>query len=220
VESNAKEMCLGLDIAQNTRHHTVHNVSVLGAHNLYGTQHTMPKRENEKVGRWLVGVAENHGDRLCFWVLTNNKEELIVQGYLRKRRDEENQNPVLKKVAGTLMEKDDEKIKSRNEKFNTPLYHADQIKENGTILIEPGANKARLVHTHTPTSGEDERLIIIQPEDIISKLINIDGKQKGTIRERLNESEYKIEYKNGKQDVLTYNEIIEALNKHDDEGVD
>jgi hypothetical protein len=38
--------------------------------------------------------------------------------------------------------------------FNNPLYHTGQIKENGTTLIEPGTNKARLVYDHTPTSGE------------------------------------------------------------------
>jgi hypothetical protein len=32
------------------------------------------------------------------------------------------------------------------------LYHADQIKENGIILIESRTNKARLVYDHTPTA--------------------------------------------------------------------
>jgi hypothetical protein len=78
----------------------------------------------------------------------------------------------------------------------------------------------RLVYNHTPNPGEDERLIVIQPEDLIDKIINMYGKQKGAIREQINENEYIIEYKNGKQDVLTYNEIIEQMNKQDKEGGD
>jgi hypothetical protein len=136
-------------------------------------QHTIYNQEkifkNNKNNTCLnTGIIDSGGANTTglggnAWIVEHITGRTVgVAGYLRKTGDEENPNPAHKKVAGTLTENDDEKIKSRNEKFNTPCYHADQIKENGTILIEPGGtNKARLVYDPTPTSGKDTRLIII-----------------------------------------------------------
>ena len=38
-----------------------------------------PVDEEDKIGRWC-GRALNHGDTMCFWILTQETEELIVCG--------------------------------------------------------------------------------------------------------------------------------------------
>jgi hypothetical protein len=63
---------------------------------IYTVHNTPFTSQNQKLGKWL-GVAKHHGDGLCFWVLTNNTVELIVQGYLRKSGDQEKPNSALLK---------------------------------------------------------------------------------------------------------------------------
>jgi hypothetical protein len=47
-----------------------------------------PPSEGEKMGRWL-GRAQNYGDTLCHWIITQDTEELIFRGTVRALTDKE-----------------------------------------------------------------------------------------------------------------------------------
>jgi hypothetical protein len=52
----------------------------------------------------------------------------------------------------------------------------------------------------------------INPNDLIDKLIKVDCKPTGVVRQRMDNKTFRIKCKDGKLDMLTYNKLTEALN--------
>ena len=67
---------------------------------------------------------------------------------------------------------------------------------------------------------------IINPDILIDQYIQIQDtnkkgksiKYKGQIKEKINDNEYRIELSNGKQKLLEYNELINLINKDEEEN--
>jgi hypothetical protein len=185
---------------------------------VYYTDLNTPFPNNqERIGRFM-GIAENHGDGMCFWILTNETEQLIVRSYLRSAKDATKPNAALLSDHIELTENDRKEIKVRTESdFNLPMYHAGQLSPDGTLLMKKGERQAQLLvaddglTTGTALNFDPKDVVFnINPNDLVDKLIKIDGKPTGVVRQRMDDENFRIEYKDGKQDMLTYNELIEA----------
>ena len=62
------------------------------------------------------------------------------------------------------------------------------------------------------------RPLYVDPEELINKEVHLVGLPKGIVKERVDEEQYRVEYKNGKNQLYTYQELIEILNKADEDG--
>jgi hypothetical protein len=82
---------------------------------VYYTDLNTPFPNNqEKIGRF-VGIADDHGDGMRFWILTNETEQLIVRSYLRSAKDMTKPNAALLSDDIELKENDRKEIKERTE---------------------------------------------------------------------------------------------------------
>ena len=81
-----------------------------------------PPSEGEKVGRWM-GRAQNYGDTLCHWILTEDTEQLIVRGTIRTMTEKENelhQEPKKEKEVTFCPLIEQEEKEFSTEGFNIP----------------------------------------------------------------------------------------------------
>ena len=80
---------------------------------VYYTDLNTPFPNNqERIGRFM-GIDEDHGDGLCFWIRTNETEHLLVRSYLRSAKDATKPNAALlsdhinlKKTIGKKLKKE------------------------------------------------------------------------------------------------------------------
>jgi hypothetical protein len=194
---------------------------------VYYTDLNTPFPNNqEKIGRFM-GIAEDHGNNMCFWILTNETEKLIVRSYLRSATDATKPNASLLSDFLELSENDKREIKERTEsEYKLPMYHAGQLSPTGTLLMKKGEKEAQLLLDDEITTGTalnfdpGDVIFNINPNDLIDKLIKVDGKPTGVVRQRMDDENFRIEYKDGKQDMLTYNELIEALNRPNEDDTE
>ena len=140
-----------------------------------------PPSEGEKKGRWL-GRAQNYGDTLCHWILTENTEQLIVCG-----------------TVCTLTDKEQKFI--------------EELKETGTFpLIETLDEEFSQKPFSIPKLP-----ITFSPEKLLDKIIYY-GDHKGIVKERINDTQYRVSYDNDKkQGIMDYDEIIRQLTQLDDD---
>jgi hypothetical protein len=106
------------------------------------------------------------------------------------------------------------------------FHHSHYQKEYGMCSEESGPNALLdfFKDIGVPTTMRQDNskmqdvIFNINPNDLIAKLIKVDGKPTGIVRQRMDNTNFHIKYKDGKQDMLTYNELIEALNHPNEEN--
>ena len=193
----------------------------------------------EKIGRWL-GVTQNHGDTFCFYILTEETEQIIVRGTIRSAEHTERKNKSLFDLLNgdIKVEKDEliqeqetgntafkgpliksggySKKKRRSHKHNKGKNNSNRPKNNRQ---KDDVSKGRNVIKETPNYGA----LYIDPEQLIDKIVEFDDKPKGVhamVKERINEGQYRIIYTDGKNELFTYQEIIDNLNKELEEDIE
>jgi hypothetical protein len=194
---------------------------------VYYTDLNTPFPNNqEKIGRFM-GIAEEHGDHMCFWILTNETEQLIVRSYLRSAKDTSKPNAALLIDFIELSENDKTEINERTKTdLKLPRYHTGQLSPSDTLLMKTGEKAAQLIIDEEITAGTAlnfdpiDAIFNFNPNNLVDKLIKVDGKPTGIVRQRMDDKNFRIEYKDGKQDMLTYNERLEALNRPNIENED
>ena len=143
----------------------------------------------EKLGRWC-GLAHDHGDGMAFWVLTDDTEELIVRSLVRSALNPKIENKNLPTIETN-------KVDTKKEKGTTTKF---PIIKKEKIEVERLDDQA---------SGEAHgtvKTFFVDPEDLIDKEVHLAGLPKGSVRERVTEDKYRVEFKNGK------NQLLDATN--------
>ena len=180
-----------------------------------------PKLGKELFGKWC-GRAENYGDDLSYWILKTDTEELIVRATVRKADKRPNKrftilnadgsNPVIYETGNELttneMEifeigEDAEKETERKSHDPDPtIFSVLDYKD----IMEDKTGKVPKNGTHK-----------IDPNDLIDKKIIYDGKI-GTIKDRVDDDNFRVQLENGRNRVLTYNELLQELLRPEEDG--
>ena len=174
---------------------------------LYRTNKDDETFSNEGIGRWL-GRAKNYGDGMCYWILDMETEELVVRSDIRSASDmRSNAN------FQELIERSIQEDSGRMNDGNVPL-----------IMYDTGEEV-------TGSDGETETkapLARVNPMDLID--LNIWEKyntskgntreHKGTIVDKINDKQFRVEFDNGKQKIYDYEELVNALTKPDEEAAE
>lgn len=157
---------------------------------------------NEKPGKWY-GRALNHGDGMCSWILTAD-DELIVRSNIRSARKD--------RPNATFVDELDLKLKGSG-------THDVPFLDGPFVEVDELADK-----------GEHHETQVFYPHEF--DLIDLDlnytttsrnGKEttkKAVVKERISEEDYRIELSNGKNRVLSYQELISMLNKDEEDDVE
>ena len=86
----------------------------------YDLNESFPEAK-EKLGKWM-GVAQNYGDDLTYWILTADTEELIVQSYVQCTKDTTKPNAYLVDDLKKEIQADQERLKEYKEGFVSPIH--------------------------------------------------------------------------------------------------
>ena len=147
---------------------------------------------NEKPGRWM-GRATNYGDTMCYWILTEDTNELIVRSMVHDAENHVQPN------RGVTFESDN-KGSDWGEfpiiTYKEIIQQEDGIASSKKNCEKPGQPRVLI---HTPK--------LINPDDLIDVYVkttrmNRRGKIaeiKGQIKERIDEENYRVELANGNQ---------------------
>ena len=156
-------------------------------------QHDAPfPATKERLGRF-VGISENTGDALTFQILTDDTNEVIHRSVVRPADDPDNPNRHLVPE-------------------NLPTAHG-----------EPSADPVVYSATDAaPIEPERLQLPTVDPLEIIGRTFLLEREVDGTVHraevtKRLKQAEdeaeqYLVRVGDGRQEVMTYNAVLEALN--------
>lgn len=172
----------------------------------YDTTHSFPTEGgNEKLGRWM-GRALDHGDGMCYWILTVDTKELIVRSMVRSATD-------LRPNAAHQLIMKEELAQDEARKADT-VFPVIAYETGDKVTLEDGT---------TETRGELKKY---SAEDLLdlnvwNKHVTRTGKVtkiKGKVIDQIDEDHYRVEYPNGSQDVVEYNQLIDMMNKRNEEN--
>jgi hypothetical protein len=136
----------------------------------------------EKAGRF-VGIAENVGDALTFWILTEDTQQLIARSVVRTAEDPKTPNKCLDQL--------------QPDKQTSQVVIGIKDLNKGVIL--PSLDPEQLLGYSFTTEHAGQQ-------------------QRAEVKERINEEMYLVEYADGNDEHLTYEEIINLINKQTEEG--
>ena len=207
-----------------------------------------PPTEGEKLGRWM-GRADNYGDTMCHWILTDDTEELIVQGTVCSAIHTNQPNLLIDSGEVTRehtnIQENQENGNAnppnqQNQNQNNPQENNPQDPDSGEL---PNSNEAppqeqESIENVDLTQAynqfpiiEQEYLqenkaynipglpITIYPQDLIDKIVYY-GDKKAKIKEQINDDEYRVTYGKGKSGIMHYQELIQQLSGINDEEND
>lgn len=163
---------------------------------------------NEKLGHWL-GRALSYGDQMCYYILTSDTNEIIVRSMVRA-------------IDG--------------ERPNRGLTEDAQAESEST---PPGQGSCPIINDNDPKRPKKEEFprapnirrkeaLIVDPDDLIDLYIKetITGRRggkrevTGQIQEKIDDDSFRVEFSDGKQKIYDYNELINLINKDDEDGVE
>lgn len=170
------------------------------------------KGGNERLGRWL-GRAPEYGDSMCYWILNIETEQLLVRSTVRPFTTTKQPNTAyMEQVLSSPLPKP-----TKSPVIKNPVMLSDNSVVEDT---EEVSDQPKMYSTRVP--------IKVDPDSLIDLFVNNTRKTRtgGTIpireqvKERISDNQYRIAYDNGKNQILDYNELVNLLNKDDEEKVD
>ena len=169
----------------------------------------------EKLGRF-VGIAESTGDAMTYYVLTQ-ENKIIARSVMRSALDVENKN--LRALDTINVEE------LRTNVFNQKNIHHTwdgEIFEDATDEI-PSKDCSSLIQSTQDING-NKPLPVIDPKELIGFNFVLKNKQgieeKATVIDWKEEGKFIIEFLNGGQDLLLYNDLINKYERSKEENAD
>ncbi|MEL6803635.1 MAG: reverse transcriptase domain-containing protein, partial [Bacteroidota bacterium] len=152
---------------------------------------SFPKTK-EKTG-WFVGITDNVGDALTYWVLTEDSGKIIARSDVRPANDDENPN---KRAESSSTPKLDPSTESES--------HGD----GGDILVSLAEEAQQPAPIIDPAG-----LVGIKYVDTFDGVL-----QQAEVTERLGEDQWLVQFHNGGEERRSYNDLINLTNKTDESG--
>jgi hypothetical protein len=173
---------------------------------------------SEKLGRW-VGKAQDYGEKMCYWILDEKTKQLVVRSIVRPAKGTKHPNKVL----------DDELAAAEKEDQSFPIItYLNKVWEENENEELPKAVPAKQDFPRAPKVKENHNLLEIDPNDLIDLYIKEpyttkNGKTKfktGKIAEKIDDNLYRVEMENGKNKTYELEDLINILNKDDEDDVE
>ena len=175
------------------------------------------KGGKEKLGRWL-GRAHNYGDEMCYYILTDETEEIITRSMVRSARETTRPNR-----AFETEENEDNKASGESPIISYVGLTAEKDKEQASTRTShqsgdlPGSPK---IITDTTLQFEPDDLIDLFVKDKFTTRTGREYTRSGKVKEHIGSDVYRVQFDNGSQRVYEYEEIIGMVNRDDEEGVE
>ena len=163
----------------------------------------------EGLGRWM-GRAMNHGDKMCYYILDDETDEIIVRSMVRSAEETNRPN---RGLGEEHAESQREQIKIMEQGNNFPIityYDEDNTQEL------PGGPKFK----HSPVVMDPEKLIDLYIHDTYTTRNGKERKMRGQVKEYLGGNNFRVTFDNGKNRHYDYDEIIRMVNKEDEDGAE
>ncbi len=164
----------------------------------------------ERVGHWL-GHAIDYGDKMCYKILDIETRAIIIRSMVRPYEDSDLPNS---NYSDLLNQEKYDKV----DEESFPLHRN---------ISEGASSKSRKVvqKKGKPNIKEHQAVMLVQPEDLIDLYVystykskqGNDIKMRGQVRQRVGEDLYRVAFDNGKQRVYDYEEIIDMVNRTEDD---
>jgi hypothetical protein len=177
-----------------------------------------PPSEGEKLGHWM-GRAHNYGDNMCFWILTQDTEQLIVRGTVRSAVNTTRPNRALE----PHLVSDSGEIHTPDKKVRFAIPNEKESDQEGPVsgeLEEQEVQQFPILEKGEIQEGGKYKLqnlpVIVDPNDLIDKYVYYDNK-KAKVVEQLDNKNFRVSYDKGKSTIMDYNEIIRQLTHLDED---
>jgi len=154
---------------------------------------------SERKGRWL-GRALNYGDKMCYYVLTDDTKQIIVRSMVRSAVNTDRPNRGLPLDAN----------EPAKEKVNPPIIYT--IKGKHELQRAPKLKGRGQVMQFDP-----EKLLDLVIYEKYTTKRGKEAQMRGRVKEQVDNNLYRVAFDNGKQRVYEYDEIVNKVNKPDDD---
>jgi len=151
---------------------------------IYYLESEIPFPNSREKAGWFIGIAENVGDSLTFWILTEDTEKIIARSVIRTAEDPKTANQRIDQLQPPIKE---------------PLMKVIEMKDMLLKMMLPS----------------------IDPDQLIGYAFTAEHAgitQKAEVTEQISDTTYNVEFADGNDDHLTYEEIINMLNREEEEG--
>ena len=158
---------------------------------------------NERLGRWC-GRAKGYGDGMCYWIYTDDTQELIVRSGVRCAT-EGKINAYYKDRIEQLLKEDDTRMKQH---VDPTVYYekGERVPDaDGTIAVK-----------NAPLVIPKEKLLDMFVYDTITTKTGLEKEKKGYVKEVLGDDAVRVQFPGGKQKVYEYEEFINKVNEPED----
>ena len=180
----------------------------------------------ERPGKWL-GRAQGIGDNSCSYILDTETEQLLVRSNIRSARTATIKNArydIPLRIQGSqtecpLIDVNSTKITDKEYQQNFENILKMEPQENQELNLE----NIELVKPDLETKPK-----IYTAKDLINITVdfpvtNRNGKEttkKAVVRQQFDDDHYRLELANGKQRIIEYNQLINMINKDEEEDVE
>jgi hypothetical protein len=182
---------------------------------------------NERLGRWL-GRAQDYGDKMCYYILDVETEQIIVRSMVRSAEQTDRPNKGLdQQKPRDSDEKDDEDNEDSEDDKDSEDNENSKPKGSCPIVTYYGNAETQEL-AGSPTINQHHEVQQLDPEDLIDLYIYDDynnrkgglTKMRGQVKQRVDDTSYRVAFDNGKQRTYEYEEIIAMANRDDEDGVE
>jgi len=177
--------------------------------------------ESKEMLGWWLGIAENVGDAMTYWILTESGQ-VLARSVLRSAHHTKDKN---ERADGSSSDSDPMPSKETAGATTFPLQHLDTVfdsdmmpDDSRPVTIE----ETPLLASTLDLTGNNE-LPNVDPLDLLgySFVDVVDGLQrKATVKEMTKEGLFAIEFMNGTRELRTYNDLINQYNARTEDGAD
>jgi len=172
---------------------------------------------SEGLGHWL-GRAPHIGDGMAHHILTTETEQIVVRSMVRTATD-----TLPNEGHKESMDKEIEKTKARQAKGEPETSQFFTNNEGNDHLV--GKHQDLPGHPDIKRPGnpqiiENDRMIDLYVYDSYTNRKGNETKMRGQVRKELEGNKFQVTFENGKNRTYEYEELINKINKPDEEGVE
>ena len=163
---------------------------------------------NEGLGHWL-GRAKDYGDKMCYYILDTDTEEIIVRSMVRPAEGNHRVNKGLA-TQREAQEAESTAIIQNGGNFPIISYYGKPVRKQDF----PGAPKVKV--RHHIMEFDPEALIDLYIYDTYTTRNGKERKVRGQVKRYLGDKLFHVVFSNGKHRTFEYEDIINKANQEED----
>ena len=195
----------------------------------------------EKLGRWL-GRAMDYGDKICHYILTDDTEWIIVRSMVRSATNTTHPNlafaqppqptnpnpwiPVTRRTRRSPIQPTALPGESSTTASSSKTTGESSQSSYSPIIPSPTSKSVKTPFPRAPrlrgrpVQLDPDQLINLYVYDTYTSKTGKTYPTRGQVKERIDETRYRVAYPTGKQKVYDYETIVNLVNKPDDDDAE